>query len=61
MSSYTEGLMLNVDAGSRHLARDDLYTTSGGIADGKDIIVGLLRCVPLPNGIKIDVIIVLDD
>ena len=40
------------------LARKDLCTTSGGTADGKDIIVELPRRIPMPNGIKVDAIVV---
>ena len=41
------------NSGSRHLAREDLYTTSGGIADGKDLGVGLPQRVSLPHDIVV--------
>lgn len=49
---------MEADSGSRHLAHEDLCTTSAGIANGKDLSVGLSRRVSLPHGIVIHAIIV---
>ena len=47
-----------MNSGSRHLAREDFYATSGGIADGKDLGIRLPRRVSLSHGIIIYALIV---
>ena len=52
--SHTRNLVLVMYAGGKHLTRKNLRTARGGTAYGEDIAVGLLQCVTLPNGIKVD-------
>ena len=47
-----------MNSGSWHLTSEDLCTTSGGIADGKDLGIGLPQQVSLPHDIIVYVLIV---